>query len=88
MTTISVSVDEKLYERVRLLADARDSAPEDLVRVYLEYLAAGGVPIPTEDDPSLADIAALLTKSSAWAWLADEPDLYTLEDGEPYDRAK
>ncbi|MGB4863453.1 MAG: hypothetical protein WBO97_13435 [Tepidiformaceae bacterium] len=88
MTTITVSVDEELYERVRSLADACDSAPEDLVRVYLEYLAAGGLPIPNEDDPSLADIAALVAKSSAWAWLADEPDLYTLEDGEPYIRAK
>lgn len=83
MATISVSVDESAYERLAMLARERDTDPEALVRRYVDFLAAGGDPLPFEDDPSAADIAALLSRSSAWSWLDDEPELYTLQDGEP-----
>ncbi len=72
-----------MYERLARLAKERSTEPEDLVRVYLEYLDAGGIPLPLDDGPRSSEIAELLMKSSAWAWLADEPDLYTVEDGEP-----
>lgn len=49
-----------------------------LSRVYLEYLAAGGVLLPVDDGPRSSEIAELLAKSSVWAWLADEPDIYLL----------
>ena len=79
MTTISVSIDDRMYEQLAKLAEE----PESLIRAYLEYLAAGGVPLPIDDGPRSSEIAELLVKSSAWTWLADEPDIYTVEDGEP-----
>ena len=53
------------------------------MKSYLDYLVAGGEPVPIDDGPTSRDIALLSEKSSAWAWLADEPDLYTLDDGQP-----
>lgn len=84
MTTISVAIDEAVYERVAEAARLADANPEGLVRAYLDYLAAGGRPIPaTDDDVTAAELAELMSKDPAWDWLKDEPDIYTLEDGEP-----
>jgi hypothetical protein len=35
------------------------------------------------DELSMSDLAALAQDSGAFDWLADEPDLYTIDDGEP-----
>ena len=35
------------------------------------------------DDTTSNDLAAIAQHGGAFDWLKDEPDLYTLEDGEP-----
>ncbi len=35
------------------------------------------------DDITADDLAAIAQHGGAFDWLKDEPDLYTLEDGEP-----
>ena len=35
------------------------------------------------DDVPASDLAAIAQHGGAFDWLKDEPDLYTLEDGEP-----
>lgn len=84
MTTISVSVASDAYQLLEAIAESQKASPELLVEQYLEYLVAGGAPLPVEDDVPIAGIMRLAEKSSSFAWLKDEPDLYTFEDGEPY----
>ena len=51
----------------------------------VDYLLAGGQPIaaPENGIPSAVELAALAEHGGAFDWLADEPDLYSLADGEP-----
>lgn len=39
--------------------------------------------LPPGDSPTSAELAALAQHGGAFDWLADEPELYTLSDGEP-----
>lgn len=36
-----------------------------------------------DDLPSSDELALLIERGGAFDWLLDEPDLYTLDDGEP-----
>ena len=56
-----------------------------MIKSYLVNLLGGGRPIlpPATDSPSSQELAALTELGGAFAWLADEPDLYSLDDGEP-----
>jgi hypothetical protein len=38
---------------------------------------------PVHDLPSSKELAKLAQIGGAFDWLADEPDLYSLDDGEP-----
>ncbi len=40
-------------------------------------------PTPAADEPSAAELAELAERGGSLDWLADEPDLYSDEDGEP-----
>ena len=56
-----------------------------LIRNCVNYLLAGRSPVQTvpNDDLTGADLAAIAAHGKAFDWLADEPDLYSLDDGEP-----
>ena len=84
MTSITVSLPSEDFARLERVAEAHNAQPAQLLQAYAEYLAAGGPPLPVDDGPTSADIARLISTDRAWAWLYDEPDIYTAEDGEPY----
>jgi hypothetical protein len=56
-----------------------------LVKNYVDYLLAGGeaLAVPENDEPTSNELAALTERGGSFDWLADEPDLYSDEDGEP-----
>ena len=56
-----------------------------MIKDYVEYLLAGGIPLhpAAYEDPSLDQMAALVEKGGTFDWLKNEPDLYSLDDGEP-----
>ena len=56
-----------------------------LVKDYVDYLLAGGEALaaPENDEPTSNELAALTERGGSFDWLADEPDLYSDEDGEP-----
>jgi hypothetical protein len=84
MVSITLSVSEDKFRLLEEIASERHAQPADLVGAYLDYLVAGGTPLETADDvPSGVEIGRLVQGDKAWKWLEDEPDLYTLEDGEP-----
>lgn len=51
----------------------------------ISYLVAGVEPIvpPADQPPSAVELAVLAERDGSFDWLADEPDLYSLDDGEP-----
>jgi hypothetical protein len=62
-------------------------APSDRAHRFEDYNAfpAGDRPVilPSLDVPIAEELAAIAQEGGASAWLADEPDLYSLDDGEP-----
>jgi hypothetical protein len=82
---LSITLDSEELEALRQYANERSLPLSTLVKDYLEYLLAGGAPVTltTGDIPDSVALAELAQHSGALDWLADEPDLYGIEDGEP-----
>ncbi len=63
---------ESLVQAIRALSAEERAALEE--KLFFEG-----------DEPTTADLAALAMRGGSFDFLADEPDLYSLEDGEPID---
>jgi hypothetical protein len=63
---------ESLVQAIRALSFEERAALEE--KLFFEA-----------DEPTTADLAALSMRGGSFDFLADEPDLYSLEDGEPID---
>jgi hypothetical protein len=85
VTTISITVDEELAQRISEIAAERGAVPEGLVTDYLQYLAAGGDPVIEGDDLPIEGMLKLVEVGGSFDWLKDEPDLYADVELEPYD---
>jgi hypothetical protein len=85
MAQLTVKLSEERLDALRRYAARRQTPVSWLVKDYVEYLLAGGEPIvlPTVDEPTSAELAELAQRGGSFDWLADEPDLYSDEDGEP-----
>lgn len=85
MAHLQVNLSDEQIEALRCLANQRQTPVSELIRGYVNYLLAGGAPVSVipDDIPSNRELAQLAETGHAFDWLADEPDLYSLEDGEP-----
>ena len=85
MAQVNVRLSEERLQALRRYAARRRTPVSWLIKDYVEYLLAGGEPItpPSHDLPSVDELAAIAQRGGAFDWLADEPDLYSLDDGEP-----
>ena len=84
MPQLNVKLNGDKLEAFRQYAARRRTPISWLIRDYIDYLLAGGKPLIVSDDsPTSAELAALAQHGGAFDWLADEPELYSLEDGEP-----
>jgi hypothetical protein len=85
MAQLSLDLGEKDLEALRQYAAERRVDVSSLIKDYVEYLLAGGTPLTPGDDGvlSAAELATLAERGGSFDWLANEPDLYTLADGEP-----
>ncbi len=55
-----------------------------LLKAYTCYVGAGGPPVVIDHStPTSQDLASALFGRS-FQWLRDEPDVYSLDDGEAY----
>ena len=68
--TINLQLVESLVQAIRSLSAAEQA--------LLERMLFDDIP-----DPSVHDLMNLADKGGAFDFLHDEPDIYTLEDGEP-----
>jgi len=81
---LTVKLSEERLEALRRLAARRRTPVSWLIKDYVDYLLAGGEPIaPPADDLTPAQLAQLAQYGGSFDWLADEPEVYTLRDGEP-----
>ncbi|HEV8636898.1 MAG TPA: CopG family transcriptional regulator [Chloroflexota bacterium] len=85
MAQLNVKLDQERLSALRRYADRRRTPISWLIRDYVDYLVAGGLPVrPAVDDvPSGMELARLAQEGGSFDWLADEPDLYSDADGEP-----
>lgn len=85
MSQLNVKINPERLEALRRYAERRRTPVSWLIKDYVEYLLAGGEPLapPAGDAPTSAELAALAQHGGAFDWLADEPELYSAEDGEP-----
>jgi hypothetical protein len=81
---LNVKLSERQIEALRAYAARRRTPVAWLIKDYIDYLLSGGQPVsPPETPPTGADLAAIAQHGGAFDWLAAEPDLYSLDDGEP-----
>ena len=84
MAQLNVKLSEEQLEALRRYAARRRTPVSWLIKDYIDYLLAGGEPpLPPGDSPTPGERAALAQHGGAFDWLADEPELYSLQDGEP-----
>src|SRR6266516_8121523 len=85
MSQLNVKLSQDRLEALRRYADRRRTPISWLIKDSIDYLLAGGEPLmsPASEAPSAAELAALVQHGGAFDWLADEPDLYSADDGEP-----
>jgi hypothetical protein len=84
MAQLNVRLKDEDIEALKQYAQARRTPVAWLIRDYIEYLVAGGHPVaPPREAPTPAELAVLAQRGGSFDWLADEPELYSLSDGEP-----
>lgn len=85
MAQLNVKLEDERLDALKRYATRRRTPVSWLIKDYVDYLLAGGTPvIPYEDTlPTSDELAEWAQRGGSFDWLADEPDLYSLEDGEP-----
>lgn len=85
MAQLNVKLDQARLEALRGYATRRRTPVAWLIKDYVDYLLAGGAPVvpPSIEPPTSAELAHLAQHGGSFDWLAEEPDLYSAEDGEP-----
>jgi len=85
LAQLNLKLPDAEMENLRAYARRRRTPVAWLIKDYVEYLLRGGQPVSVQapDVPTGIELAAFAERSGAFDWLADEPDIYTLEDGEP-----
>lgn len=85
MSQLNIKMGQAEIDALRRLAAKRRTPVSWLVKDYVNYLIAGGPPVtpPATEAPTAAELAMLAQKGGSLDWLADEPEFYTLADGEP-----
>ena len=83
MAQINVKLSDEQVEGLRSYAAARRTPVAWLIKDYIDYLLHGGIPLtPSDAEISSARLVELAQRSHAFDWLTEEPELYSLEDGE------
>lgn len=85
MAQFNVKLEEKELEALRRYAFRRRTPMSWLVKDYIAYLLAGGEPVYASlpEAPSAKELATLAQRGGAFDWLDEEPEIYSLADGEP-----
>jgi hypothetical protein len=82
---LNVELPDRQLDGLRKYADWRRMPVAGLIQEYVDYLLSGGEPVTgtPDDGPAGRELAMLAERGGAFDWLAEEPDIYSAEDGEP-----
>jgi len=82
---LNLKLADDQLDRLRSFAARRRTPVTWLLKDYIDYLLTGGVPVTPTDvaAPTAGELAQVAQQGGAFDWLRDEPDVYTLQDGEP-----
>lgn len=85
MAQLNVRLDEKRLELLRRFASRRRTPVSWLIQDYVEYLLAGGTPVKVVEGETVeySRLAGIAERGGSFPWLAEEPELYSPNDGEP-----
>ena len=84
MAQLNVKLSAERLDALRRYAARRRTPVAWLIKGYVDYLIGGGQPIALSvaDAPGSSELAALAQHGGGFDWLADEPELYSADDGE------
>lgn len=84
MAQLNVKLGDDQIAALRAYAARRRTPVSWIVKDYIAYLLAGGQPVlpPDPDTFSPGELAAIAQSGGAFGWLAEEPELYSVDDGE------
>ena len=81
---LHLSLSDEEMEALEAIAARRQVAVPRVLEEYVAYLSAGGEPVDASIvEPSAKELAGLAERGGSFDWLADEPEIYTVTDGEP-----
>jgi hypothetical protein len=82
---LNVKLSTERLEALRRYAARRRTPVTWLIKDYVDYLLSGGKPVvvPDADAPTSDELSLLTQHGGAFDWLAEEPDIYSADDGEP-----
>jgi len=86
VSQLNIKLDQERLEALRRYAARRRTPVAWLIKDYVEYLLAGGDPVRTasfEEELSSQQLAAVIQHGGAFHWLNEEPEIYSVSDGEP-----
>ncbi len=81
---LSVSLGAKRLAALRARAARLGVGVDALIEEYVAYLLAGGDPVGVADgELDVRELGRVAHVGGSFDWLADEPDIYSSDDGEP-----
>ncbi len=83
MPQLNLRLDDRRLRALRRYATRRRTPVTWLIRDYVDHLLSGGEPVPTSEILPSTELARIAQEGGAFDWLADEPDVYDADDGEP-----
>ncbi len=85
LAQLNVKLSAQRLEALRRYAARRRTPVAWLIKDYVDYLLDGGQPVVVSgvDAPTSDELSALTQHGGALDWLAEEPDIYSADDGEP-----
>ena len=84
MGQLNVKLDDSSLEALKRFSARQRTPVSWLLKDYIAYLLAGGAPVRLDgDELSARQLTEIAQRGGSFDWLADEPDIYTLNDGVP-----
>lgn len=77
MAQLRLDISGERLEALKRYASRRGLPVTALIDGYVAYLLSGGEPVQAED------LSELAQRGGSFDWLRDEPEVYSLADGEP-----
>jgi hypothetical protein len=81
---LNVQLDDRSIEALERFSARQRTPVAWLLKDYIAYLLGGGTPVRLDSDAvSAQQLGEIAQHGGSFEWLADEPEIYTADDGAP-----